>query len=114
VAWGAPGWAAAGSSGAVLWSPDGSAWARATGRTQQAFTALNWDGTRFTLANDAGQIFASSDGRTWSSERSRTALWLRGLASSAGMRAAVGDAGAVSTSVCTLEPRVRRRLFRSP
>ena len=114
VAWGAPGWVAAGSSGVILHSPDGGSWTRVSGMTQEAFGAAAWDGTRYTLISDIGTTLVSRDALTWSSERLVTANWVRALATAAGLRVAVGDAGTVVTSACTPDPRVRRRLSSAP
>jgi hypothetical protein len=83
-------------------------------RAKEAFAAALWDGARYTVASDTGRILVGADGRTWSAERSPSAAWLRALTSFAGLRVAVGDAGAVLTSSCAPDPRVRRRLIRVP
>jgi hypothetical protein len=114
VTWGTPGWVAAGSSGTILWSPNGATWTRVSDRAKEAFAAALWDGARYTVASDTGRILVGADGRTWSAERSPSAAWLRALTSFAGLRVAVGDAGAVLTSSCAPDPRVRRRLIRVP
>ena len=88
----------AGSSGAILTSPDARSWTRRTsGSTAILSGATEWPGG-FLVSGQNGVLLSSTNGINWSSRSSGTSRWLWRVRWLSGRLVAVGEAGTVLTS----------------
>lgn len=92
---------ALGAGGAALTSTDGVTWTvgSAFDATRPALRGLIAVTTTFTAVGDNGTIRTTSDGVVWTDRTSNTTANLRGVAYGNGRYIAVGDGGAIVTSV---------------
>lgn len=102
VAWSAPKsmFVAVGSDGAIIYSPDGSRWTRATSGTSLYLDRITWSDTKglFVAVGQDGIVLTSPDGRTWTHQTSDTNQFLWGVAWSGARFAAVGLNGVITSS----------------
>ncbi|HSL18518.1 MAG TPA: DUF11 domain-containing protein [Methylomirabilota bacterium] len=83
--------------GAVVYSPDGFSWSKATVPSTQ-YGGVAWDGARWVAVGFNGTVLTSPDGVTWTTETSGTSEGLYDVTYGGAQFVAVGYNGVVITS----------------
>ena len=89
---------AAGESGALYTSSDGSAWKERSSGTYQSLRDVTYGSGTFVAVGGGGTILTSADGLTWTLQPSGTGRDLHGVGYGSKTFVAVGDQGTILTS----------------